>query len=50
MWDKCLSTSILTIIDDKCRCIRNYFCCHTWEKLDLSGNAPQFIRFAQSLI
>ncbi len=36
-----LSALILTMINDKCRCVRNQSECHTLLKFDLGGNTPQ---------
>ncbi len=39
LWEKCLSSVIFTMINDKCRCIRNSSGCYALQRLDLSENA-----------
>ncbi len=39
VWEKCLSTLILTLINDKCRCIKNSSGWQALLKLALGGNA-----------
>ncbi len=44
-----LLTPPLTLINDKCRRVRNESRCQALQKLALGGNAPQYVRFSNRL-